>query len=154
LSQDEIAKFKLGEPRPVSFMDGIFMTAGQHKGAMLRTLLWKIDHLFKAILFVDDQRKHCDRVYEAFDTQGVDVVTIRYGVEDHHVKKFEESNKSQVIEAWKNLKNILSTIFIENYRESEPEPENDAVLPLTRDRVSVNDCGHESGARKRLFEAV
>ena len=111
LSEDDVKKFKLGNPNPVSFMDGIFMTAGQHKGVMLRTLLWKTDHLFKAILFVDDQQKHCTRMHDAFDSQGVDVVTIRYSKEDDHVKEFELSDKSQVIEEWEILKNILSTLF-------------------------------------------
>ena len=119
LSEDEIKKFKLGEARPVSFMDGIFMTAGQHKGALLRTLLWKTDHLFKAILFIDDQKKHCDRMHEAFDVQGVDVVSIRYSMEDDHVREFEQSDKSQVVEAWESLKNILLTIFSAEYQNAD-----------------------------------
>ena len=43
LTADEIKTFKLAEPRPVSYANGIFMTAGQHKGIMLLTLLHHAD---------------------------------------------------------------------------------------------------------------
>jgi predicted enzyme involved in methoxymalonyl-ACP biosynthesis len=66
---------KLGPARPVSYMDGIFMGAGQHKGAMLRTLLHKTNRLVKAVVFVDDTPKHCDRMHEAFGSTDVDLVT-------------------------------------------------------------------------------
>ena len=39
LTTAEIAKYKLSAPRPVLYANGCFMTAGQHKGIMLLTLL-------------------------------------------------------------------------------------------------------------------
>ena len=115
LSQEEIAKFKLGNPRPVSFMDGVFMGSGQHKGVMLRTLLWKAKKVkkraYKAILFVDDGPKNADAIQAAFENEGVDVVTIRYNREDDKVKRFQENDKTDVIQKWNDLHGVLTSVF-------------------------------------------
>ena len=55
--------FKLGEPRPVSYANGIFMTAGQHKGVMLLTLLHDADRDIKAVVYVDDNVRHVGNVF-------------------------------------------------------------------------------------------
>lgn len=111
LSEDDVKKLKLGTPRLASFMEGIFMGSGQHKGAMLRTLLWKTDHSFPAILFVDDQKKNCDAIDAAFENQDVNVVTIRYGLEDERVKHFQDGDKQPVINQWNLLKGVLEGLF-------------------------------------------
>jgi len=122
LSEDDVQKLKIGTPRPVSFMDGLFMTSGQHKGAMLRTLLWKTDHSFPAILFVDDQKKHCDAIQAAFENQAVDVVTIRYGLEDGRVKRFQDGDKQPVVSEWNLLKGVLERLFPDKRRIMHPTP--------------------------------
>src|SRR6478672_2740527 len=50
----ELVKYKLGEPRPVLYANGCFMTAGQHKGMLLLTLLKHAKYDIKAIVYVDD----------------------------------------------------------------------------------------------------
>lgn len=37
LTKEDVTAFGLAEPRPVSYANGVFMTAGQPKGAMLLT---------------------------------------------------------------------------------------------------------------------
>ena len=51
----EIVNEIKGQLRPVTYSGGIYMTAGQHKGYMLRTLLARTEpkRSFKAIIFVD-----------------------------------------------------------------------------------------------------
>lgn len=126
LSEGDIQKLKLGVPRPASFMDGIFMTSGQHKGAMLRTLLWKTDHSFPSILFVDDQTKNCDAIQAAFENQGVHVVTIRYSLEDDRVKRFQDGNKQPVIDQWNRLKEVVKSLFPEKRSEASIVPPYDS----------------------------
>ena len=64
LSKDELDSLR--EPRPVSYSSGIMMSAGQHKGYMLRTLLARSQRTFRSVIFVDDHKKHTARMTEAF----------------------------------------------------------------------------------------
>ena len=68
----------LREPRPVSYSSGIMMTAGQHKGYMLRTLLARSQRTFRSIVFVDDHKKHTTRMTEAFRDSGITTACFRY----------------------------------------------------------------------------
>lgn len=125
LATSEVTAFKLGPARPVSYMDGIFMGSGQHKGVMLRTLVKKTARAFKAIVFIDDQKKHCDRIRQAFgegaaqpEAAAVDVVTIRYSREDGVVKAFDDGDKGAVTTAWETLDGALHEVFGEAPREA------------------------------------
>lgn len=81
----------------VSFMNGIFMTSGHHKGEALAYLLKKTGRNYKAIIFVDDHERHTKRVYETFEKlNGPEIVTYRYGHEDESVKAFKASPKSSI----------------------------------------------------------
>ncbi len=110
LSKDDQKQFKLDhEPRQVSYCDGIFMTEGQHKGAMLVALLERQQKHFKAIIMVDDHIQNCSRVamalhrfYNANESKedDVDIVTVHYLAEEEHVKSFHESDKTEVMQAW------------------------------------------------------
>lgn len=93
----------LGAPRPVSYSDGVFLVAGQHKGAMLRTLLHRFGARFRAILFVDDREKNIREVSAAFLPEEVELRTFRYGREDDDVARFEASDKSAVDRSWRRL---------------------------------------------------
>jgi hypothetical protein len=111
LTQSEVQAMGLGPAKPVTLVDGLYMTSGQHKGAMLRTLLYKLHKRFSAILFIDDTPKHVVRMHDAFDAKGTDVVTIRYSKTDDDVKKFEQLDKSSVSSAWQMLKQTLGAVF-------------------------------------------
>ena len=110
----------LGSPRRVTYSEGIYMTAGQHKGYMLKTLLSRstkasadkpLAH-FKAIVFVDDHQKHVDRMHEAFAGDSIDLATFRYSREDENVEKFNKSTKRHVIRDWELLNGFIKTVLV------------------------------------------
>lgn len=111
LTRKEITLLGLGTPRPVSYADGVYMTAGQHKGAMLLTMLAKCEHKFRAIVFVDDHNRHIARVYDAITRRGIDVTCIHYQREDANVNRFNYSNKRDVSERWQRLDKTLQAVF-------------------------------------------
>jgi hypothetical protein len=81
----------------VSFMNGIFMTAGHHKGEALAYLLKKSGKTYKAIIFADDHERHTRRVYETFSNSvNTEIVTFRYSKEDETVAAFKASPKSTI----------------------------------------------------------
>ncbi|MCO4754374.1 MAG: DUF2608 domain-containing protein [Bacteriovoracaceae bacterium] len=92
-------------PRPVSYMNGVFMTSGLNKGIMLKTLLAKTKSNFKAIIFADDHKKHTVRMQQIMGkVKGVDLVTFRYSKIDPIVKAFHASDKMPSIKAWEAIK--------------------------------------------------
>lgn len=111
-SQNEVTDFglQLKAPRAVSYMEGVFMTNGQHKGAMLRALLKKSGQSIKAIVFLDDMKKNCDAVYEAFKNTSIDVTTVRYSKEDRNNERFP-AKMTEAEESWQELKELLQRNF-------------------------------------------
>ena len=112
---------QLGRPRLVTYSNGIYLTAGQHKGYMLKTLLARADrgsksvdaHAdFAALVFVDDHEKHTNRVHEAFRNSSLDVATFRYSREDGNVEKFKNSTKNHVVRDWNLLKAFTETVLV------------------------------------------
>ena len=111
LTPQEAKLFNLESPRQVSYSGGIFMTAGQHKGAMLLTLLAKSKKKFKAVVFVDDHGRHILRVYDALVRRGIDITGYHYQREDDNVKRFQYGDKSDVTNRWRRLDRTLSDVF-------------------------------------------
>lgn len=101
---------ELKKTRSVSYMNGVYMTAGQHKGIMLRALLNKTDEDFDAIVFADDHSKHTKTMTDTFKGK-VDLTTFRYGRIDKQVAKFKKANKSKVTAQWKALKRQIQKSF-------------------------------------------
>jgi hypothetical protein len=101
LMPEEVATFQLGPPKPVSYAGGIYMTAGQNKGAMLLLLLPHALTEVKAIVFVDDHQKHVDRVYQAATGRHIEATVFRYHREDAKVRSFEHSGKWECIRHWR-----------------------------------------------------
>ena len=96
----------------VSFMNGIFMTSGHHKGEALVYLLRKAGKNYKAIVFVDDHDKHTRRVYDTFaPSASTEVVTFRYGKEDEAVAAFKTGSKSQVQSQARYMIQAMRQIF-------------------------------------------
>jgi hypothetical protein len=96
----------------VSFMNGIFMTTGHHKGEALAYLLAKARKNFKAIVFADDHERHTQRVYETFSNlQHMEVVTFRYGKEDEAVAAFRSGSKTYINAQMKTLLQTSIQIF-------------------------------------------
>lgn len=102
------APFKMN----VSFQNGIFMTAGHHKGEALQYLVKKSGKSFDAIVFADDLEKHTIRVGQTFSVASQpEVVTFRYGREDQNVLNFRNSNKAGINAATKSLVNHYKMLF-------------------------------------------
>ena len=82
------------KPRRVSYREGIYMTAGQHKGAMLRMLLHRTgnEDKFSHLIFVDDNARHTASVRAAFSPiNNATAVTFHYTREDSNVFRFKEN---------------------------------------------------------------
>lgn len=114
LTEDDIRKANLKDPRPVSYQNGIYMTSGQHKGVMLKVLLSKYQNNVKSIIFVDDHQRHVDRM-QAILGEAYDVTTYRYGAIDGEVEAFKKSDKAEVTRRWYELKDALTNLgFAQN----------------------------------------
>jgi hypothetical protein len=110
LSQQEVEQFKLKNARPVSYMDGVYMTAGQHKGVMLKVLLHKSGRHFSHIIFVDDHKKHTDRMIAALKDSS-DVYAFHYTKEQPAVDDFTQGPKDQEVDGWSDLQEVISRYF-------------------------------------------
>lgn len=113
LTQEDISKANLKEKgRPVSYMNGIYMTAGQHKGAMLKLLLHKTKKQFKAIVFADDHSKHTTRMEDIFGKTKI-LAAYRYGAIDENVKAFNESQerKEKATQDWNKLRTAIQKVL-------------------------------------------
>jgi hypothetical protein len=117
ITKKDIADGRLkGKGRPVSYMDGVYMTSGQHKGVMLKALMHKTKSKFKAIVFADDHEKHTKRMTQTFGkpVAGVkELVTYRYGAIDKAVKSFKasEDRRKAVSKAWDTLKETTHSVL-------------------------------------------
>ena len=120
LSEAEAKQFGLKDkPRLVSYGKGIFMSAGQHKGAMLLTVIEKTKVKPKAVVFVDDHGRHVNRVYDALSRRGIESTVFHYHKEDDNVKRFRYSDKSDVARRWELLQAALGEAL--SPKEDKPE---------------------------------
>jgi hypothetical protein len=75
-----------GGTRAALYQDGVFMTAGQHKGNMLKALLDKTGAGRPAVIVMtDDKEKNLQTVIETFEGSGTVVQVWRYSREDANV---------------------------------------------------------------------
>jgi len=110
LTSKEMKAMGNKKARPVSYMNGVFMTAGLNKGIMLKTLLKKTRSKFKAIIFADDHKKHTVRM-EAILADDVDLTSFRYSKIDPIVEAFKKSDKKDAINAWNDFKSSTTKVF-------------------------------------------
>jgi hypothetical protein len=108
LTVDEQTRWHLlQQPREVSYGEGVYMVAGQHKGAMLAVFLHEATRTYKAVVYVD-QGRQVRRVYEALAPRGYDVTAIDYQREDARVKAFNYGSKKAVDRQWRRLERAIS----------------------------------------------
>ncbi len=94
--------------RPARYEDGVFLTTGQHKGAMLKALLDRTQTpMPAAILVLDDKQANLDAVIETFSALDVPVRAWRYAGEDRNVADFDENIAHAM---WQQLRPALQTI--------------------------------------------
>lgn len=109
LTSEEVQQANLKAPRPVSYTNGIYMTAGQNKGIMLKTLLKRYGARYRSIVFVDDHQRHVDRMQAVLGDE-VELTTYRYGGVDPLVTRFREGSKERVTKNWHKLTQTLREI--------------------------------------------
>ncbi len=87
------------------YEDGVFLTAGQHKGQMLYALLSKTGTRMPAVIVItDDKQKNLDAVKETFSALEIPVHAWRYAGEDENVKNFDPG---QANARWKSIEGAL-----------------------------------------------
>jgi hypothetical protein len=90
------------------YEDGVFMTAGQHKGKMLSALLQKTrTELPDVIVIADDKQKNLDAIKEIFTALDVPVRAWRYSGEDENVAGFDTAKANA---EWKSIEAALRQI--------------------------------------------
>lgn len=90
------------------YEDGVFLTAGQHKGQMLLALLEKTATAMPAaIIMADDKQKNLDAVKETFAALDIPVHAWRYTGEDENVRNFDHEKANA---QWKSIEDPLRQI--------------------------------------------
>lgn len=90
------------------YEDGVFLTAGQHKGEMLQALLIKTGTpMPEVIIMADDKQNNLDAVKQTFGQLNVPVHAWRYTGEDENVRNFD-SQKAAV--QWQEIEASLRQI--------------------------------------------
>ncbi len=94
--------------RPVRYEDGVFLTAGQHKGDMLVDLLAKTGTPAPAVVVMaDDKAKNLQAVMEAFAGSNTSVQAFRYNREDPLVQAFDGTAADQ---QWRSVYPALQSV--------------------------------------------
>ncbi len=90
------------------YEDGVFFTAGQHKGQMLYALLQKTGvPMPRVIVMTDDKQKNLDAVKETFSKLDIPVHAWRYTAEDGNVTAFDPE---QANIQWQSINDALRKI--------------------------------------------
>jgi hypothetical protein len=106
---DDILPFMPVENGHLSrYEDGVFMTAGQHKGQMLYALLHKTGTAMPAVIVVaDDKQENLDAVKDTFRALDIPVHAWRYNREDENVASFDPERAYAV---WNSIEAALRQI--------------------------------------------
>jgi hypothetical protein len=135
LTPEELTKYKLGTPRPVLYTDGIFMTAGQHKGMMLLTLLKKADRDIRAIVYVDDNLRHVGAVFSAAVARNIEVSSFQYQHEDTRVQRFWYSDKASMDAEWAAVNRGAQVVSV-----SKPSAEKPTLQAEVETSAPMRQC--------------
>jgi hypothetical protein len=137
LTPAEIVRLKLPEPKPASYSNGLFMTAGQHKGIMLVTLLNDSPREIRAVVFVDDNVRHVGSVFSSAVDRNIEITVFQYQQEDLRAQRFAYSDKREVTERWQKLKRGSDESFVTRPRLREPAPRCKCCPPCRRLRFRI-----------------
>jgi len=97
-----------GGTHPAQYQDGVFLTAGQHKGAMLKALLAKTGVDDPAVVVMaDDKKANLRAVLETFSGSGISIHAWRYSREDGAVASLDHAAAD---EQWDAVRSALQTI--------------------------------------------
>jgi hypothetical protein len=94
--------------RPARYKDGVFLTAGQHKGAMLQDLIRRTGHPQPSlVIMTDDKQANLDAVVETMHSLDIAVHAWRYNGEDQNVAAFDAN---QAADQWRKLEPALRAL--------------------------------------------
>jgi len=111
-----------GAKYEVLYQDGVFLTAGQHKGAMLKNLLEKSGAAWPSVIIIaDDKSANLQAMMEAFKGSGTSVHAWRYSREDDNAGSLD---KPEAAAQWDEVRPALITI------EAVFGPDNFEVPPV------------------------
>jgi hypothetical protein len=111
LAQRDVTAFGLTEPRPVSYENGLYMTAGQPKGAMMLAILHHARPEIRAVVYADDHIRHVAYVFAAMAGRNREITAIHYTHEDARVKRFQYGEKEKVGRRWRKLNRVLEEVL-------------------------------------------
>ena len=111
LAERDVAAFGLKEPMPVTYDEGIYMTAGQPKGAMMIAMLHHAEPEIDAIVYADDHIRHVAYVFAAMAGRGKEIKAFHYTREEPRVKAFQYGDKQDVRRRWRKLSRTLEEVF-------------------------------------------
>lgn len=98
-----------GGSRSGRYEDGVFMTAGQHKGLMLQALLEKTGTPWPDVIVIaDDKASNLQAVLETFEGSGTAVHAWRYTREDGVVSSFD---REKATELWLKIRPVLQQVL-------------------------------------------
>ncbi len=98
-----------GGSRNARYEDGVFLTAGQHKGEMLKALLEKTATLWPdVIVMADDKERNLRAVMDTFEGSGTAVHAWRYSREDGAVNSFD---RDKATELWLQIRPVLRQVL-------------------------------------------
>ncbi|MEJ8569801.1 DUF2608 domain-containing protein [Elongatibacter sediminis] len=98
--------------RDARLEDGVFLTAGQHKGDMLADLLELTDTPEPAVIVMaDDKEKNLQHVLDRFAGTGVSIQAYRYGREDATVEAFDPAEAARQWESVNDALRRLQEVF-------------------------------------------
>jgi hypothetical protein len=99
-----------GGSRPARYEDGVFMTAGQHKGNMLKALLNKTATPYPTmIVMADDKARNLQAVMDAFNAMDIAVHAWRYAGEDEARVAYDPL---QATREWEQIRPALQQIQV------------------------------------------
>ncbi len=109
-SESDLFNYKLANmTRPINYLNGVLHASGQHKGVLLRLMIENASVKPKAVVFVDDQKRHVSRVQKALAGYDISLFTYRYGAIDTEVSTFQKGRgKIMASREWGILRRACS----------------------------------------------
>lgn len=125
LSSQDISDFKLGPANYVTFDQGVYLTQGQNKGIMLKTLLYKMQRKFKAIIFIDDRLTHIETMKKMANNISEKVYSIHFNKSELWTKPFFDGGKEKEQGEWCKFSEWLNLSY---FRNAEGKNYRDCLL--------------------------
>lgn len=111
LRKDDLVRLGVKTVSPVLYHRGVLFGEGQHKGALLRSFLYRTGSKVKAVVFWDNEQRNNDRVVDGLARTPIFVSAIRASRQDEDIRRFENAKKGPVTTAFLDLRNVLSQVF-------------------------------------------